>query len=110
VNIKRVRELEALGRMAPAGLEAFARRTDDRSAVYSHEQRKHPQFEPEQQQRFEADAAAWAWFQQQAPSYRRQATHWVTSAKRPETRERRLAALIADSAAGRTVPPLTRPG
>jgi uncharacterized protein YdeI (YjbR/CyaY-like superfamily) len=110
VNIKRARELQALGRMAPAGLEAFARRTDDRSAVYSHEQRKHPQFEPEQQQRFEADAAAWAWFQQQAPSYRRQATHWVTSAKRPETRERRLAALIADSAAGRTVPPLTRPG
>jgi uncharacterized protein YdeI (YjbR/CyaY-like superfamily) len=110
VNIKRVGELEALGRMTPAGREAFARRTDDRSAVYSHEQRKHPEFEPEQQQRFMAEEAAWAWFQRQAPSYRRQATHWVTSAKRPETRERRLATLIADSAADRTVRPLTRRG
>ena len=109
-NIKRVAELEALGRMTPAGREVFARRSDDRSAVYSHEQRKHPEFEPEQQRRFEADAAAWAWFQQQPPSYRRQATHWVISAKRPETRERRLATLIADCAAGRTVRPLTRPG
>jgi uncharacterized protein YdeI (YjbR/CyaY-like superfamily) len=110
VNIKRVGELRKLGRMTPAGEAAFGRRTDDRSAVYSHEQRKHPEFEPEQQQRFQADPAAWAWFQQQAPSYRRQATHWVTSAKRTETRERRLSALIADSAAGRTVKPLTRPG
>jgi uncharacterized protein YdeI (YjbR/CyaY-like superfamily) len=108
VNIKRVGELEELGRMTPAGLEAFGKRTDDRSAVYSHERRMHPEFEPEQQRRFEADDAAWAWFQRQTPSYRRQATHWVTSAKRPETRERRLAALIADSAAGRTVRPLTR--
>jgi uncharacterized protein YdeI (YjbR/CyaY-like superfamily) len=96
--------------MTPAGWAAFARRTDDRSAVYSHEQRKHPQFAPEQQQRFMADEAAWAWFQRQPPFYRRQATHWVTSAKRAETRERRLATLIADSAAGRTVRPLTRPG
>jgi uncharacterized protein YdeI (YjbR/CyaY-like superfamily) len=110
VNIKRVGELRELGRMTAAGEAAFGRRTDDRSAVYSHEQRKHPEFEPEQQQRLQAEAAAWAWFQQQAPSYRRQATHWVTSAKRPETRERRLSGLIADSAAGRTVKPLTRPG
>jgi uncharacterized protein YdeI (YjbR/CyaY-like superfamily) len=110
VNIKRAGELEELGRMTPAGRAAFAKRTDDRSAVYSHEQRKRPQFEPAQQRRFEADAPAWDWFQRQAPSYRRQATHWVTSAKRPETRERRLATLIADSAAGRTVGPLTRPG
>ena len=110
VNIKRVGELEELGRMTPAGRKAFSRRTDDRSAVYSHEQRKHAEFEPEQQQRFMAEEAAWAWFQRQPPSYRRQATHWVTSAKRPETRERRLATLIADSAAGRTVRPLTRPG
>jgi uncharacterized protein YdeI (YjbR/CyaY-like superfamily) len=109
-NIKRARELLELGRMTPAGLAAFEARTDDRSAVYSHEQRKAAQLEPEQQARFEAEPAAWEWFQRQAPWYRRAALHWVTSAKRPETRERRLDALIADSAAGRTVKPLTRPG
>jgi len=110
VNIKRAGELRELGRMTPAGEAAFAARTDDRSAVYSHEQRRAAKLEPEQEQRFKAEAAAWEWFQAQAPSYRRAALHWVTSAKRPETRERRLATLIADSAAGRTVKPLTRPG
>lgn len=110
VNIKRAGELIELGRMMPAGLAAFEARTDDRSAVYSHEQRRAAKLEPEQEQRFRAQTAAWAWFQAQAPSYRRAALHWVTSAKRPETRERRLAALIEDSGAGRTVKPLTRPG
>jgi uncharacterized protein YdeI (YjbR/CyaY-like superfamily) len=109
-NIKRARELIELGRMTPAGLAAFEARTDDRSAVYSHERRNAAQLEPEQQARFEAEPAAWEWFQRQALWYRRAALHWVTSAKRPETRERRLDALIADSAAGRTVKPLTRPG
>jgi uncharacterized protein YdeI (YjbR/CyaY-like superfamily) len=109
VNIKRAQELIELGRMAPAGLAAFAARSDDRSAIYSHEQREAAELKADQQARFEADAAAWAWFQSRAPSYRRAALHWVTSAKRPETLERRLATLIADSAAGRTVGPLTRP-
>jgi uncharacterized protein YdeI (YjbR/CyaY-like superfamily) len=110
VNIKRARELTHEGRMTPAGLAAFEARTDDRSAIYSHEQRRAARLEPEQQARFAADDAAWAWFQRQPAWYRRAAIHWVTSAKRAETRERRLAALIADSAAGRTVKPLTRPG
>ena len=56
-----------------------------------------------------ADPAAGAFFDAQPPWYRRTATHWVMSAKRDETRERRLQTLIEDSAAGRTVPPLTRP-
>jgi uncharacterized protein YdeI (YjbR/CyaY-like superfamily) len=109
-NIKRVGELDAEGRMTPAGLAAFEARTGDRSGIYSHEQRHAPEFDAEQRARFEASPDAWAWFQAAAPSYRRQATHWVTSAKKPETRERRLATLIADSAAGRKVGPLRRPG
>jgi uncharacterized protein YdeI (YjbR/CyaY-like superfamily) len=109
-NITRAGELIAEGRMTPAGQAAFDARTEDRSRVYSHERREAPKLEPDQQARFEANAAAWAWFQEKAPTYRRQALHWVTSAKRPETRERRLSTLIEDSAAGRTVPPLTRPG
>jgi uncharacterized protein YdeI (YjbR/CyaY-like superfamily) len=110
VNVKRAAALIELGRMTPAGLAALEARTEERSGVYSHERSRPPELEPAQRARFEADAAAWEWFQSRPPSYRRQALHWVTSAKRPETRERRLATLIADSAAGRTVKPLTRPG
>ena len=110
VNIKRAHELIAEGRMTPAGLTAFEARTDDRSAIYSHEQRQAAELSAEQRAQFEAEPEAWSWFQAAAPSYRRAAIHWVTSAKRPETRERRLATLIADSAAGRKVGPLRRPG
>jgi len=110
VNIKRAGELIAEGRMTPAGLAAFEARTDDRSAIYSYEQRKAAELDAEQRARFEAEPEAWAWFEAAAPSYRRSAIYWVTSAKKPETRERRLATLIADSAAGRKVGPLRRPG
>jgi uncharacterized protein YdeI (YjbR/CyaY-like superfamily) len=109
INIKRVGELIEEGRMTPAGMAAFEARTDDRSAVYSYEQRRGATLEPEQEERFRAVPEAWEWFQARPPSYRRAAIHWVVSAKRPETRERRLETLIEDSAAGRTVKPLTRP-
>ena len=107
VNVANVERLRAEGRMRPAGEAAFARRRDDRTAVYSHEQRTNPQLEPEEQAQLEADAAAWEYFSSRTPTYRRQATWWVISAKRPETRARRLAALIADSAAGRPIKPLS---
>jgi uncharacterized protein YdeI (YjbR/CyaY-like superfamily) len=103
-------ELVDEGLVAPAGLAAFTRRTDDRSAIYSYEQRRNATLDPDQEQRLRADERAWAFFEAQPPSYRRAAIHWVTSAKRPDTRERRLTQLIEYSAAGRTVPPLTRPG
>jgi uncharacterized protein YdeI (YjbR/CyaY-like superfamily) len=95
--------------MRPAGLAAFERRSADRTGIYSYERRVAAEFEPAMEQRFRANERAWTWFEGQAPSYRRTATHWVVSAKKPETRERRLDRLIADSAAGRTIPPLTRP-
>ena len=101
VNIAKVERLRAEGRMRPAGEAAFARRKPERSGVYSYEQRHQARLAPEQQARFEANADAWAWFQAAPPGYRATATWWVVSAKRPETRERRLDTLIADSAAGR---------
>jgi uncharacterized protein YdeI (YjbR/CyaY-like superfamily) len=107
VNIAKVATLRTEGRMRPAGDAAFDRRSDDRSGVYSFEQRKDPQLEPEHQAQLEANAAAWAYFQSKPPSYRKPAIWWVISAKKPETRARRLATLIADSAAGRTIKPLT---
>jgi uncharacterized protein YdeI (YjbR/CyaY-like superfamily) len=107
VNVRRVGELTAEGLMHPAGLAAFERRSADRTAIYSYEQRRGAELDAEQKRRFRANERAWAWFEAQPPSYRRTATHWVISAKRAETTERRLERLIADSAAGRPMPPLT---
>jgi uncharacterized protein YdeI (YjbR/CyaY-like superfamily) len=108
VNIENVERLTAEGRMTPAGMRAFERRREDRSGVYSHENAPRD-LEPQDAERLREHPEAWAFWQAQPPSYRRQATWWIVSAKRPETRERRLAMLIEDSAAGRRVGPLRRP-
>jgi uncharacterized protein YdeI (YjbR/CyaY-like superfamily) len=107
VNVARVAELTQQGLMHPAGIAAFEARTAE--GTYSYEQRDAAAFDPDREQRFRAAEAAWTWFSAQAPWYRRTATHWVMSAKREETRDRRLAQLIEDSAAGRAVGPLRRP-
>jgi uncharacterized protein YdeI (YjbR/CyaY-like superfamily) len=109
VNIAKVTELRAQGRMTPAGEAAFAARREDRSAVYSYERRHEAAFDAEQEAAFRANAPAWEWFSAQSPSYRTMATFWVVSAKRPETRARRLATLIDDSAHGRRIALLRAP-
>jgi uncharacterized protein YdeI (YjbR/CyaY-like superfamily) len=108
VNIARVAVLTDEGRMRPAGLEAFEARREDRSGIYSYEQRDRAKLEQAYEKRFRAKKKAWAAFETMPKSYRKAAIRWVMTAKKEETRERRLAALIEDSAAGRTVPPLTR--
>ena len=102
VNTKRAQELIVEGRMRPAGAAAFERRGAGGSARYSFE-RETPQLTRAQRARFKAHRAAWAYFESEAPWYRRVTIHWVTSAKRDETRERRLATLIADSAKGQRI-------
>jgi uncharacterized protein YdeI (YjbR/CyaY-like superfamily) len=109
INLAKVEKLRAEGRMRPAGEAAFARRRDDRTAIYSHEQRQNPQLTAEEEALFRAHAEAWAYFESAAPSYRKPALWWVVSAKRPETRVRRLATLIEDSAAGRKLKQFTWP-
>jgi uncharacterized protein YdeI (YjbR/CyaY-like superfamily) len=108
VNIRRVGELEAEGRMTDAGRRAFALRDEAKSRIYSYE-REAAVFDDAAEATFRANELAWSWFEQAAPSYRKAAIYWVTSAKRPETREHRLATLVEHSAAGRRVPPLTPP-
>jgi uncharacterized protein YdeI (YjbR/CyaY-like superfamily) len=109
VNIKRVRELVAEGRMRPAGLRAFAARADDKSGTYSYEQRDAVELGDAYERQFRAKHAAWDFCQAQAPSYRKAAIWWVVSAKKEETRQRRLTALIDDSAAGRRIASLIPP-
>jgi len=110
INIASAERLIAEGRMRPAGVAAFAARTPERSAIYSYERRHEARLTDEEEARFRADAAAWSWFEGRPASYRTAATWWVASAKRPETRARRLASLIEESAACRTPKALTPPG
>jgi uncharacterized protein YdeI (YjbR/CyaY-like superfamily) len=107
VNARRVGELREAGLMRPAGIAAFEARSE--TGTYSYEQRDSAAFDPERERRLRANPAAWEHFSAQPPWYRRTATHWVMSAKRDETRDRRLARLIEDSAAGRPIGPLARP-
>ncbi len=107
VNTTRYRQLLRAGLVRAAGRAAFARRTATRAGLYSHEQPV-VVFPPAFARALRANTRASAWFQAQPPSYRRMATWWVISAKQPATRERRFATLVSDSAAGRTIAPLTR--
>ncbi len=107
INIAKVKELTAQGRMRPAGLAAFEARTEERSAIYSYEQLHLAALAPDEDAAFRANEMAWDRFQALPPSYRRTAIYWVVTAKKPETRVRRLATLIEDSAAGRRLKQLT---
>ena len=109
LNVRHVEELIREGRMAPAGLAAYEARTPERTGVYAFEQRHAARLEPQQEERFRADSKAWEFFEAQPVSYRQTAIYWVVSAKRRETRARRLEALMADSAAGRRLAQLTPP-
>ncbi len=108
VNIAKMRSLLAAGRVHPAGRTAFEARDEARSEVYSFE-RKAAALSPAETRAFRKQAKAWKFWEAQPPGYRRTAAHWVTSAKRPATRAKRLAILIADSAAGQRIGLLRRP-
>jgi uncharacterized protein YdeI (YjbR/CyaY-like superfamily) len=107
VNLAKVPRLIAAGRMREPGMRAYEQRTEARSRTYAHEQGEIA-FPEEMRQRFQEHPDAWAFFQNQAPWYQRAATWWVISAKREETRERRLATLIEDSANERRIRSLDR--
>lgn len=105
VNIKLVGALRAAGRMKPSGEAAFARREESRSRVYSFEN-KPKKLDPPMEKKFRANKKAWEYFQAKAPWYQRTTFYWVMSAKKEETRDRRLAALIACCADGTDIPNL----
>jgi uncharacterized protein YdeI (YjbR/CyaY-like superfamily) len=106
INVEKVAKLREAGLMRPAGLAAFERRSDDRTGVYSFE--RETELTPEYEARLRANTAAAEYFDSRPPWYRRTAIHLVMSAKREETRERRLKQLIDDSAAGRDIKQLRR--
>jgi uncharacterized protein YdeI (YjbR/CyaY-like superfamily) len=107
LNLRHVEELTRAKRMHPAGIEAFEARTPEKTGVYTYENRHKAKLGPEQEKRFRANKQAWEFFQAQPPGYRKTAIFWVLGAKREETRDRRLAALIEDSAHHRRIAPLS---
>lgn len=101
VNLAHVARLEELGRMTDAGRAALARRSAARTGVYAFEQKAETKFDAATEKAFRANRAAWDFFQAQPPYYRRVMTWSLVSAKKPETRARRLEKLITASAAGK---------
>jgi uncharacterized protein YdeI (YjbR/CyaY-like superfamily) len=106
INIKHAQELIASGRMQPAGFKAFEARPKA-PAPYSYENTT--QLEEPYAGILRANDAAWRFFEAQPPSYRRVASFWVMSAKREETRLKRLQTLIEASEAGRRFGGLVTP-
>jgi len=103
VNVKRVAELTGLGLMQPDGIRAFEDRKEGKSGIYSYEQKAEAKLADADEKRFRANKKAWEFFQAQAPSYRRLMIWRVVSAKKEETRVKRLDDLIEESARGRRV-------
>jgi uncharacterized protein YdeI (YjbR/CyaY-like superfamily) len=97
INIDRARILQREGKMREAGLKAYAHRREDKSRIYSYEQQKTAALNRDDELRFRKAKAAWKFFEAQPPSYRRLVIWRIVSAKRAETRERRLADLIKAS-------------
>ena len=106
VNIGKVERLIEAGLMTPAGLEAYGARDRSAEARYSYENRPADLPAP-MLERLRANADASAHWEAQSASYRRTVAFWVTSAKQETTRQRRLDRLIADSAAGRRIGPMS---
>jgi len=106
VNIKRAEELTKQGLMRPPGLKAFEARKENRSGIYSYEQRS-PELPDPYRGLLKKNKAAWNFFDAQPPSYQKAANWWVVSAKKEETRLKRLDKLIYHSARGQTIPQFT---
>ncbi|HEY0142130.1 MAG TPA: YdeI/OmpD-associated family protein [Thermoanaerobaculia bacterium] len=100
INIRRIAELQAEGRMHPAGMKVFEERVV--STPYSFESAP-ATLSPELEKQFRANKKAWTYFEAQPPGYRRVILHWVMSAKKEETRVARLDKLIATSARGERI-------
>lgn len=105
VNVTKVKQLIQLGKMQPAGMHVFNSRADTHGYSAKH---RDVQLAREYENLFEANQPAWQFFSDLAPSYKRDSIWWVMSAKKEETRLRRLSILIASSEEGLKIPILRK--
>ena len=103
-NVASARELIADGRMEPPGQAAFDERVEDKTSIYSYEQADAPQLSEAYEALFAENDAAWSYYRDKPPGYRKKTAHWVMSAKKEETRRRRLDKLIDYSGRGEPIP------
>jgi uncharacterized protein YdeI (YjbR/CyaY-like superfamily) len=108
VNLTRMEALTGMGVVQSPGLKAWQERNREKSGLYSYEQRKSAKLSEEEEKRFKASKKAWDFFRAQAPWYQRTAVFWVISAKKEETRQKRLARLIDASGNEQSIAPLKR--
>lgn len=108
LNIRRVAALTSARRMRAMGVAAFRQRTAEKSGTYAYEQRETAALRKRDEALLKQNPAAWKYFSNRPPGYRRLASHWVVSAKKEETRQKRLGRLIACSAASQPIGPLSR--
>jgi len=102
INIQKVEDLSKKGLMHPAGMAAFAKREERKSAIYAYE--KAPEnLSDNFLKKFKSNKKAWQFFQNMAPSYQRSAIHWVMNAKQESTKLKRLDELITDSESERKI-------
>ena len=107
INVKKVENLTKLGLMKPTGIAAFKKLDQNKSKIYSFEQRV-IKFDKKYENIYKRNKKAWKFFSEQAPSYKKTATYWVMNAKQEKTRLRRLNILINDSANRQRIAPLRR--
>jgi len=101
INIAKFHQLEADGRMREAGRKAFARRIEAKSRTYAYEQEQAAELTAAEMRAFKRDRSAWAFFASTPAGYRKVMLHWITSAKREETRASRLLQLVEACRAGK---------
>jgi uncharacterized protein YdeI (YjbR/CyaY-like superfamily) len=94
INIRKFEQLQAQGRMTPAGVAAFERRKASKSKIYAYEQESTAQLSSQELKTFRREKRAWSYFEDTPPSYKKVILHWITTAKRVDTRASRLATLI----------------
>lgn len=94
INIAKFKQLESAGRMTPAGFKAFAHRADAKSVVYAYEPPSTAELSPAELREFKREKAAWRFFERTPPSYKKVVLHWVTTAKKPQTRVSRFSKLL----------------
>lgn len=97
INIKKVEELNKMGLMKPAGLQAFDLRTEERTGIYSHEAAV-VELAANYKKQFKKNLLAFNFFEKQTPSYKKVISHWIMSAKQEKTRQSRLEKIIKISA------------
>lgn len=100
INISKFHQLQAQGRATPAGAKAFSHRTEAKSMVYAYEQESIAELSAAELRAFKRKRAAWSFFEETPPSYKKVVLHWVTSAKKAETRSSRFTKLAEACATG----------